>query len=268
MNSSLSFIRGHQLVTFFALVFALLLASLPLAAVVPALGPFILVLLPALSAIVVCAVSDGKSGVKALLRRLGIWRIDLRWYVVALGLPAVISFIAMSLAIPLGSPVVERSSSTIFFLSPMLFVLAIGEELGWRGFALSRLMESRSALSASLILGAVWAVFHWPLFLPGQMLAVEGTSILTHSPTVIVLAILYTWIYQHTRGSVLMAVLFHGAFNTFNPIFLGRVDQTLGAWLSLALWGITALIVVISFGPNLGSKPTAQIKHETPAIQT
>ena len=258
MNTSLSFIRGHQLVTFFALVFGLLLASLPLAAATPALGPFMLVLLPALSAIMVSAVSDGKAGVKALVRRLGIWRVGLRWYIVALGLPAVIGFIAMRLAILLGSPVLERGSSAIFFLIPLLFVLAIGEELGWRGFALPRLMENRSAFSASLILGAAWAIFHWPLLLPGQMLGAEGTSILTHSPTVIVLAILYTWIYQHTRGSVLMAVLFHGAFNTFNLLFLGRVDQALGAWLSLALWGGTALVVVIAFGPNLGGKPTAQ----------
>lgn len=269
MSTIFSFVRKHQLAAFFALVFSLLLASIPLAAIEPALIPFILVLLPALSAIVVSAVIDGKSGVKALLSLLGIWRVGLRWYIVALGLPAVISLTAMSLAILLGTPVIERSSSAIFFLSPMLFVLAIGEELGWRGFALPRLMESRSAFSASLILGAAWAIFHWPLFLPGQMLAAEGASILTHSPTVIVLAILYTWIYQHTRGNVLMAVLFHGAFNTFNPIFLGRVDQSLGAWLSLALWGGTALVVVIAFGPNLGGKPTAQrefIHSEGPVI--
>jgi membrane protease YdiL (CAAX protease family) len=256
----MSIIRQNQLAAFFALVFALLLASIPLAAAVPALGPFMLILLPALSAIIVSAITDGKAGVKALLGRLGIWRIGLRWYIVALGLPAVIGLIAMWLAILLGSPVIERSSSAIFFLSPMLFILAIGEEVGWRGFALPRLLENHSAFSASLILGAAWAIFHWPLFLPGQMLAVEGTSILTHSPTVIVLAILYTWIYQHTKGSVLMAVLFHGAFNTFNPIFLGSVDQSVGAWLSLALWGVTALIVVIATGPNLGGKLTTQGK--------
>jgi hypothetical protein len=66
-----------------------------------------------------------------------------------------------------------------------------------------------------------------------------------------------------------MAVLFHGAFNTFNPIFLGRVDQALGAWLSLALWGVTALMVVIAFGPNLGGKPEAQLEvvsSKRPAI--
>jgi CAAX protease family protein len=127
----------------------------------------------------------------------------------------------------------QRYSLSIFLI-PLLFVLAIDEEVGWRGIALPRLLEHCSVFSASLILGAVWAIFHWPLFLPGQMLTAEGTSILTHSSTVIVLAILYTWIYQHTRGSVLTAVLFHGAFNTFNPIFLGGVDQSQRAWLSLS----------------------------------
>jgi hypothetical protein len=121
-------------------------------------------------------------------------------------------------------------------------------------------MDGRSALSASLILGVLWAIFHWPLLLPGQMLAVEGTSILTHTPTIIVLSILYTWIYQHTRGSVLLAVLFHGAFNTFSAMFLGRVEPALGAWLALALWGGTALIVVIVNGPNLVRKPTTQME--------
>jgi membrane protease YdiL (CAAX protease family) len=268
MQNITSFVMKHQLAAFFVLVFVLLLATIPLAAALPAMGPLMLVLLPALSAIVVSAVSDGKAGVKTLFRRLGIWGVGLRWYIIALGLPAVISLTAMRLAILFGSPVVERSSSAIFFLVPLLFVLAIGEDLGWRGFALPRLMENRSAFSASLILGAVWAIFHWPLLLPGQMLAEEGTSIWTHSPTVVILAILYTWIYQHTRGSVLMAVLFHGAFNTFNPIFLGRVDQSLGAWLSLALWGTVALIVVIATGPDLGGKPTVPIAHDKPALQT
>lgn len=81
MNIIVSFIRQYQLVAFFALVFALLLASLPLAAIAPALGPFILVLLPALSALIVSAIIDGKAGEKALLRRLGIWRVGLGWYI-------------------------------------------------------------------------------------------------------------------------------------------------------------------------------------------
>jgi membrane protease YdiL (CAAX protease family) len=130
-----------------------------------------------------------------------------------------------------------------------------GEELGWRGFVLPRLLTGRSAVAASLILGTIWAIWHWPVLLPGQMLA--GSSVWVHSPTLIVSSVLYTWIYLHSRGSLVPVVLFHAGQNAFGSLFLGRVDPILGAWLSLGLLALAALVVVLATGSDLKSRPAA-----------
>src|SRR3712207_6537622 len=88
----------------------------------------------------------------------------------------------------------------------------MGEELGWRGYALPRLLARRSALAASLILGLLWGLWHLPTFYvlgaPQHGLPISAFLLLTMAYSV-----LFTWIYLHTRGSVLIATLFHSAIN-------------------------------------------------------
>jgi membrane protease YdiL (CAAX protease family) len=254
MSTLTALVRRFPLPAFFIMAFAGFWGLLPLAGIAAPLPLFIGAFVPALAAILVTAVTDGTAGVRALLRRLFFWRASLPSYLAALGLPAVTSAGAMGLALMLGSPFMGRAGS-LAILIPLLTAFAAGEELGWRGFALPRLLAGRSALAASLILGGLWAVWHWPVLLPGQMLA--GSSVLVHSPTLIISSVLYTWIYLHSRGSLVPVVLFHAGQNAFGGIFLGRVDPILGAWLSLGLLGLMALVVVLVMGRDLKSRPAA-----------
>jgi len=159
-------VKKHPLIAFFVLAYLLTWWIYPLLKFSPLLGIFGL-FGPALAAIIMAAVTEGKAGVKALLSRVVRWRVGVRWYVIALGLPTVLSLATAGLYYLLGaSQFLQVGALTIFDL--VLFVLVVGEELGWRGYALPRLLEKRSAVTASLILGVLWGLWHLPTFLvPG-----------------------------------------------------------------------------------------------------
>jgi membrane protease YdiL (CAAX protease family) len=88
----------------------------------------------------------------------------------------------------------------------------LGEETGWRGFALPRLQQNRSARSATLILGVLWALWHLPQFFYSFDLSLLG--VVTFAISILCGALLLTWLYNSTGGSVLITTLWHGAFNT------------------------------------------------------
>ena len=85
------------------------------------------------------------------------------------------------------------------------------EEIGWRGFALPRLLERWNAFTASLILGVVWALWHLPYFFFGM-----PYSFLIYALYLLAVSVLMTWIFNHTQGSLLVAVIFHFWFNMFD----------------------------------------------------
>jgi len=136
------------------------------------LGP-IFALGPLLAAIIVTVLTGGKAGLKALLSRMVRWRVGLRWYAAALGLPVGVYLFALSLNVLSGAnaSTAEQFGSwyLIFplFAFSLLFPLsgAFGEELGWRGYALPRVQARVSALAAALIIGVIQTAWHLPLFI-------------------------------------------------------------------------------------------------------
>ena len=133
--------RKHPLIAFFVLAYLLTWWIYPLLKFSPLLGIFGL-FGPALAAIIMAAVTEGKAGVKVLLSRVVRWRVGLPWYVVALGLPTLLSLATAGLSYLLGvSESIQIGALTAIEL--VLFVLVVGEELGWRGYALPLLLEKR-----------------------------------------------------------------------------------------------------------------------------
>jgi membrane protease YdiL (CAAX protease family) len=235
-------VRKHPLIAFFVLAYLLTWWIYPLLKVSPLLGIFGL-FGPALAAIIVAALTEGKAGVKALLSRAVHWRVGLPWYVVALGLPTLLSLVTAGLYYLLGgSEFIKVGPLSIFDL--VLFVLVVGEELGWRGYALPQLLKKRSALTASLILGVLWGLWHLPTFLvpgtPQYGLPLAAFVLLT-----VEYSILMTWLYLHTSGSVLLATLFHGAINVSQGVFLGAVSGATRYWLLCIVYGIAAAVAAL-----------------------
>lgn len=254
MSIVLKLVRRHPLVSFFVLAYALTWPLIPLVSLSPLWG-FPALFGPALAAVVVAAVGDGRAGLKDLIGRVVRWRVGAGWYVVVLGLPAGLALAAAGLHLALGTDSsIEFGGLSV--LSFVVFVLIIGEELGWRGYALPRLLAGRSALSASLILGALWGAWHLPtFFVPGA--PQHGLPFSAFVLFTMAYSVLFTWVYLHTRGSVLIATLLHGAINFSQGLFLGGVDPARVYWLLAAVYGVAALALVAAAGPNLYRKPRA-----------
>src|SRR5829696_1969879 len=175
----MSLVRRHPLITFFVLTYALAwILWLPLVVLqdtIPAAPGLVLVLLgsnvPSLLAIVLTALLLGKRALRKLLGRLLIWRVDARWYLVVVLLPVVLAGGMVAFNAFVGGPAISIGVSLLTVVITLAFFIfpgsALGVEIGWRGYALPRLQAGRSALAASLILGAFWSLWHLPLWLAG-----------------------------------------------------------------------------------------------------
>ncbi|QIN80276.1 CPBP family intramembrane metalloprotease [Rubrobacter marinus] len=265
MGTVLAPIKRYPLIAFFVLAYALTWWVYPLLQVSPLLGLLGLVG-PALAATIVVAVSGGRTGLKGLWGRLLRWRVGALWYAVAFGLPAALALAAAGLHLLLGAPTPSRLGE-LSVLELVIFVLIVGEELGWRGYALPRLLATRSALVASLVLGLLWSAWHLPaFFVPGT--PQYGQPIPAFFLFTTAYSVLFAWIYLHTGGSVLIATLFHGAINFFQGYLLGGIHPAREYWLLAFVWSVAALVVVISSGTSLVRKPDETVRGDPEVAHT
>jgi membrane protease YdiL (CAAX protease family) len=244
----------------YALTWALWIPLSVLRGAVPAALGFWAILIgsnvPSAVAIILTAVGFGKGATRRLLGQLLIWRVGWRWYLLLLG-PTVLVIGSITLVAALrGGPTAALGMpllSAIGFVAFMIFPgSALGEEVGWRGFALPRLQSNRTALSASLVLGFLHALWHLPLWLSG-----EPDHPLSLYPAFVIqfiaMAVIFTWLYNNTRGSLLLAVLFHAALNaplTLVLLPLGIANWALPFWLMAGFSVLAAIIVVAVLGPS------------------
>jgi membrane protease YdiL (CAAX protease family) len=270
----MSLVRRYPVTAFFVLACALswwpwILYSVGLSPTpIVGVGPF-------LAALLVLAVTEGKSGVVGLLRRMVRWRVGLQWYAVALLLPIVVILAAAALNVFLlgaqrTSSVADLGGWSSFLLLFLLSLLIPGlagtwEEPGFRGYALPRLQFRYSALIASLILGVLWAFWHLPFVVTGEQIWIDATLF------IIEWSIVYTWLFNNAKGSVLIVMLFHAMNNTFSSAFESQMfsgaDSVNQAWLRLALWGVVAIVLVIVYGSqNLSRKHLKQVEPVQPEV--
>ena len=208
----------------------------------------------ATAAYLMAFLTGGWPAVKDLLSRLVRWRVDVQWYVIALVFTNIIGLAAAGLVTLTGSPSHIGEDLPAAQLAPFFLVnfplFLFTEETAWRGFALPRLQKQYSALRASVILGVGWGLWHLPLFMipgtfqarfpfPGPLASWLGFVIL-----IVPMTILTTWLFNHTRGSVLIAALFHTATNV-GLVFWGVLTHELTLFVAYAglLW-LTAAIVI------------------------
>jgi membrane protease YdiL (CAAX protease family) len=254
MSGLSSVVRQRPLITFFVLTYALSWLAWPLWAwgfypIAPVFS-----FAPFLAALLVLAITHGKSGVGGLLRRMVRWRVGFRWYAVALLLPVALALAATGLNVVLGAqaPSAADLSGWTNLLPGFAIALLIPglggawEEPGWRGFALPRLQAGRSALFAGLILGVLIAGWHVPLMVVGD---VHWSDIVLIMGAVIV----FNWVFNNANGSVLIIMLMHAMNNTisgqfFSPMFSGA-DSVRQSWMLAAVWCAVAVVVVLWAGP-------------------
>jgi uncharacterized protein len=213
---------------------------------------------PMLAALIVTAATEGSTGIRHLLAGLVKWRVGLGWFLfsalspIALFIVAVIAGYVTNGTWPdislLGDVDYLPYLGIVGALVLWLFTFGVGEEVGWRGYALPRLQKGRSALAATLILGTAWAFWHVPAFLYRDtyraMGLAAGLPILTLS--ILAASIVFTWLYNSTRGSLLLLILFHAQFDLLS---VSRAGGEAVATIMSAVVMIGAVLVVILFKP-------------------
>ena len=273
-------ISGHPLVAYFVIAFAgTWLTELPLVLGKDGLGllsyhvPFPLFVAlfllssyagPTLGAFLVTAASEGKAGVRHLLRRYLRWRVGLQWYLlVLLGYPAVYLLVASVFlgTAPLNALIHQWPLFFTSYLPAILVFPAIitwGEEPGWRGFALPRLQRQYGPLIGSLILGFLHGIWHLPAF---QLPFLSGgpfniLSFAINTLAIMIVTITWTWVFNNTRGSILIAVLLHAAFNANGSLIHQLVPaMPVNGWADLAALLLVTLLIIIFTRGRLGYNP-------------
>jgi membrane protease YdiL (CAAX protease family) len=190
---------------------------------------------PFFGAIVVAAALKGGAGVRDLLRPVLRWRFGPRWYffvVIGIVLPflaAIGIYALLGRSVSIGRTELAAGLKTLplYYVVILLIGGPLGEEIGWRGFALPRLLERRGMLGASLVVFAMWFAWHVPLFwLEGA--AQKGSSIPVFALLVLASSVIFTWTYVGTGGSLLAVLLLHASINTFGFAF-GQAAPALDA---------------------------------------
>ncbi len=275
------FLQRHSLSIFFVLVFALTWPFL----IADALGshghfsfrlsvPLMLVMsyMPTVAALVMTAALGGTAAVRELLGRLLRWRVGVGWYLVAIFGFAAVCLLAVWLGNawagnpegPLLGPDAAKSSAVqLLIMVPLLFMvtgLVNGEEIAWRGFALPRLQGRWNALVASILLGLVWSLFHLPLFFTlGSPLA--STFAPLYVLQTVSVSIIFTWVFNNTRGSLLLAYLLHAAINTWTRVLPIENAAPQVGYLTVALLCLSAGVIVWVYGAENLSKHGARFRQ-------
>ena len=233
---------------------------------------------PTLSAYIMTYMTEGRIGIRRLLRRYVLWRVAFRWYLfILLGIPAIellgaivvpgalASFQPLTLSLVLTYPVA--------FVSTFILGGPLGEEPGWRGFALPRLQPLHGPLVGSIILGILWACWHLPLFWSGVWTPPTIPNIVMFILMITALTIIMTWVFNNAKGSLLITMLMHASFNTFAnrieaPLFPAPILSEYGLLPVLIGFGATALVLIAVTRGRLGYKhyhPEEAAQTTTPA---
>lgn len=240
----------------------------------PALGLLVGYLVVA-GTVTATAIQGGRRAVVSLLRRFTVCRVSPAWYAVALlGFP-VLYVVALAIAAVTSGSTPDFGSARVLRFVPAGLNLAIvapawflyevftnGEEIAWRGYLLPRLQSRHAPLLAALMVGVVWAAWHFPKFL-----AVPSTfdyPLWLWTLDILSKAVIITWLFNSTRGSLLLATLFHASWNTA-ALCLPILPSTNGdlTAFTVAVCG-TAVVAagVVVRDPRLGMREPGRVARE------
>jgi len=273
--------QRHPLVAYFAIAFAGTWAlTIPLALssgfnlfpmpdiVFLLLFIFSIYLGPFLGALIVTRATEGRAGIRRLFERTIQWRVGMRWYLAAILSFLLIWLVSYSILLngaPLRGLIANPLLLVTLFLPWLLqgiLIPSLGEESGWRGFALPRLQSQYGPVLAAVILGALQGLWHLPILFTPLLgpFTLEGfiTFVLTATGGVFI----YNWVFNNARGSVLIAILMHASSNAASRlleeviprdvILPAPIQALLPGWINVIIFGLAAILLVILTRGRLG----------------
>jgi uncharacterized protein len=229
---------------------------------------------PTVAALFLTGVTEGRPGIKRLLKRCVQWRVRPQWYLVALGINLLIWLLAYTALIG-PQLLIAAITNWQLLLSTFLPLVAFGiiipsiaEEPGWRGFALPRLQQRHGPVAASLILGVLHGLWHLPVLLTVNFGPLQLANYVPFMLTAVFATFIFTWVYNNTGGSILLAILLHAASNAasgwlgtllseseFQPPQEGLAGFLASTnWINVVAYGLVALLLIVATRGRLGYK--------------
>lgn len=228
---------------------------------------FVSILLPGtvIAAIISQLHESGKAGLREWWKRVTHWRVGWRGYGMMLGLICIIYLPIFILGMVKGPFPAAGQVSTVLVLIVPVFVYSFFssgmEEPGWRGYLLPSLQTRMSAKKASFIVGIIWGIWHWPVFIPTYMAALNSTGSVPQAAITLLVqlvlytagsimsgALIYTWLYNRT-GSAFLCILFHVIHNdigTYLLMLFPGIGDTIPL-VGTAIQWIIAIVLMRSF---------------------
>jgi uncharacterized protein len=225
---------------------------------------------PTVAAYLVLRVSGRRDLLGWIASRYRIWRIHPGWYLVAGLLAPTITLLSLGVRAladphfqvapgsPLGEMLADLGVGGVALVFPLLVLAwlpssALLEEFGWRGLALPLLQGRWNALASSVLLGLVWGVWHLPL------MVASGEPPIPYLLLIVPHTVLMTWVVNSTRGSMLLAMLFHASLATALTTFYSG-SQSL---VEVVLTWLVAAAVLVRYGPrDLARRDRVQLAKE------
>lgn len=201
-------------------------------------------IVPSAVAIILSAVENRGTGVRELLSQFGRWRFGAGWYAYAVLVAPLIAVIVLLVSRAMGGHA-PAPAAPLQFLIPLA---PLGEELGWRGYALPRLQSRMPSISAALLIGVIWACWHLPYFaFPDVHPLVFWIGFPLFAVGIIAESVLATWLYNSTHRSVLATFIFHWSITAGSvvPVVPGVAAAIVGAIVNLI-----AAAGAVAFGGN------------------
>jgi membrane protease YdiL (CAAX protease family) len=212
---------------------------------------------PSLLGIFLTLKKEGVSGLRKLGQHIIQFRFSWRWYMFTFLI--VIAGTAGQLTI---NRILGNTFNGTLFLTqlgsflPLLILGPLSEEIGWRGYALPRLQTRWNALTSSLIVGLVWALWHLPLFMMVGTLQHElGDPFISFLIKITASSILYTWLYNNTKHSLWSAILLHWLYTYASLVVSSGITRSpLYNWFECLPYVIIAIVVVLIWKPQTLSR--------------
>ena len=211
---------------------------------------------PLFGGLVATWMDGGREGIANLWQRITRWRINGRWYLIALGITFLVAGLPVGVFALFGgfSPSSVVLSNVLFVLIAQLFTSGFGEEPGWRGFLLPRLKARSEGENYIWLLGLFWAIWHYPLVILQTLSIMQDVTIPQMAITIIMalagqtmaligMTYLYAWIYNQT-DSVFLAIVFHAFSNLFSFWLLSFLAEPQAVTLFVALmpWAVVVFL--------------------------
>ena len=272
----LNLIKRHALISYFMIAYMVSWSfEIPLALIqqrmisvqIPMWLHYLAALGPISGALIMTSLTEGRSGLGNLVARIFKWRVDIRYHAFAILVPVgLFAFGCILNRIITGAwPNLRLLGEVDYlpYLAPLgalglwLATFGLGEETGWRGFALPHLQKTRSATVSTLILGILWACWHLPMFFyrdTYMKMGIMGFPMLALS--LIFAAMIFTWLYNSTNGSLWIVIIFHAVFNWLTANEAGGQFAAAILSVGIILW---ALYIPRRYGIENAAPLTRQV---------